>query len=83
MKQFVKSINDDHRTMPGPTIVACAGDHMVVDVFNEMHSRTTSVNFHGIIISISTNYIRDNEDNNSQVAKPVITEILHFRSTFS
>ena len=68
--------------MPGPTIVACAGDHMVVDVFNEMHSRTTSVNFHGIIISISTNYIRD-YDNNSQVAKLVITEILHFRSTFS
>ena len=40
--------------MPGPTIVACAGDHMVVDVLNEMHSRTTSVNFHGIILSTCT-----------------------------
>ena len=34
--------------MPGPTIVACSGDHMVVDVVNKMHSKTTSVNFHGM-----------------------------------
>ena len=53
MKQILESINDAYRTMPGPTIVACSGDHMVVDVFNEMHSRTTSVNFHGIIINTS------------------------------
>ena len=33
--------------MPGPPIVACKGDHIVVDVVNKMHSRTTSVNFHG------------------------------------
>ena len=45
-------MNDPHRTMPGPTIVACAGDHMVVDIVNEMHSRTTSVNFHGIKIML-------------------------------
>ena len=35
------------RTMPGPTVVACVGDHVVVDVRNKLHSMTTSLHFHG------------------------------------
>ncbi len=33
--------------MPGPPVVVCKGDTVVVDVINQLQGSTTSLHFHG------------------------------------
>ena len=35
------------RTMPGPPVVVCQGDEVLVDVYNRLRDDTTSIHFHG------------------------------------
>lgn len=41
------------RMMPGPPVVVCKGDHVVVDVKNHLAAEVTSFHFHGIEFSIN------------------------------
>ena len=36
------------RTMPGPPVVVCQGDEVLVDVYNHLNGDSTSIHFHGI-----------------------------------
>ena len=36
-----------YRTMPGPPVVVCQGDEVLVDVYNHLREDTTSIHFHG------------------------------------
>ena len=33
--------------MPGPPIIVCKGDKVIVEVHNKLHSEVTSLHFHG------------------------------------
>ena len=39
--------NFNFRTMPGPPVVVCQGDEMLVEVHNKLHTQGTSIHFHG------------------------------------
>ena len=39
--------------MPGPVVVACQGDYVIVDVHNYLPAETTTVHFHGKVITNS------------------------------
>ena len=40
-----------YRTMPGPPVALCKGDNIIVDVINTLATESTSIHFHGKIIS--------------------------------
>jgi FtsP/CotA-like multicopper oxidase with cupredoxin domain len=35
------------RTMPGPPVVVCQGDEVIVEVHNHLDMESTSIHFHG------------------------------------
>ena len=43
----VRNILPKCRSMPGPAIVVCKDDDVMVDVINTMATETTSIHFHG------------------------------------
>ena len=47
---FERTIVTVNREIPGPEIVVCKGDTVVVEVLNKLPATTTSVHFHGLFM---------------------------------
>ena len=37
------------RTMPGPPVVVCKGDQVIIDVINKLEEATATLHFHGLL----------------------------------